>query len=76
MRKHGSVRFAPYYKLQWYDDRPGMHVWIDVQRQYATQEQAYAAAVVEVPAYATALRLMEVTERGRDIVAGSARPNH
>lgn len=60
MRVTGSVRFADYYKVQWYNDAPGMHVWVDVQRQHPTAEAARAAYP-----QGKRCRVMQVTERGR-----------
>ena len=60
MRKQGSVRFEPYYKVQWYNDAPGMHVWVDVQRQHPTEAAARAAFVK-----GQRCRVMRIDERGR-----------
>lgn len=58
MRKRGSVRFEPYYKVQVWDARS--YAWSDVQRQYESEQEAREA----FPAGATC-RVMEVTTEGR-----------
>lgn len=64
-RSRGSVRFAPYYKLQ--EWLPIALAWRDVQARHDTPEDAEAAR----PAGRT--RIMEITERGRAPLAGSIR---
>jgi hypothetical protein len=58
MRTRGSARFAPYYKVQWYDARSA--AWIDIQKAHATPAAAHAA----FPAGKTC-RVVEITERSR-----------
>lgn len=60
MRKQGSVRFEPYYKVQYFDDRPTMRVWVDVQRAHPTPEAARAAYLKT-----KRCRVMRIDERGR-----------
>jgi hypothetical protein len=57
-RRAGSVRFAPYYKVQWRDERLG--AWVDVQRQHASLAEARAAFLPGVRC-----RVMEITMAGR-----------
>ena len=57
-RERGSARFAPYYKVQWFDDRT--MAWRDVQRQHATEDAARRAFVD-----GRRCRVMAVTEAGR-----------
>lgn len=40
-RRPGSVRFAPYYKVQWWDERA--MAWRDVQRSHQSQRLAELA---------------------------------
>jgi hypothetical protein len=63
-RRRGSVRFAPYYKAQFY--RPLDFSWQDVQQQFPTADEARAAFPP-----GKRCRLMLVTERGRTPVDGS-----
>jgi hypothetical protein len=58
VRQPGSVRFAPYYKAQWYDDT--WLAWRDVQRQYATADEARAAFLA-----GRRCRVMEIRMTGR-----------
>lgn len=58
MRKHGSVRFDPYYKVQWFD--PRSITWRDVQKAYPTPEAAQAAFLTEKKC-----RVMHITMKGR-----------
>jgi hypothetical protein len=58
MRTKGSARFAPYYKVQRWEERTLS--WRDVQRSHPTPEAARAA----YPPGARC-RVMEVTEQGR-----------
>jgi len=57
-RRAGSARYAPYYKVQWWDATA--LAWRDVQRAHATPEAARAA----FPA-GQRCRVMEVTMHGR-----------
>lgn len=61
MRTRGSVRFAPYYKLEVWD-RIRL-AWRPVQKEYPTEEGARAA----MPAGQEA-RVLEVTEHGRRLL--------
>ena len=58
MRTKGSARFAPYFKVQWWDARAC--AWIDVQRAHETLEAAHAACCPGVK-----YRVVEVTMQGR-----------
>lgn len=58
-RRAGSVRFDPYWKLQWYDDHA--FCWRDIQRAYATRDAARAAATA-----GRRWRLMRVWPAGRE----------
>ena len=58
MRTRGSVRFAPYYKVQVW--KAVSLTWQDVQRQHATREDAEAG----FPA-GQRCRVVEVTPHGR-----------
>jgi len=58
MRTKGSARFAPYYKVQWWDDRTC--AWLDVKRAHPTPAAARATYRRGVRC-----RVMEITERGR-----------
>jgi hypothetical protein len=58
MRMKSSARFAPYYKVQWYDVRSA--AWIDIQNAHATPAAAQAA----FPAGKTC-RVVEITEGRR-----------
>lgn len=66
-RKTGSVRFDPYFKVQFYNAR--QLAWQDVQRAFDTPEAAEAAVlageIVPPPQCNDAHRLMHITERGR-----------
>jgi hypothetical protein len=76
MRQRGSVRFAPYYKLQWWDERA--LAWHDVQRAFSAPGAATAAiGTPEAPAPARAQRwrLMEISERGRAPLTELAPPS-
>ncbi len=63
-RRRGSVRFAPYFKVQVY--RPLDFSWEDIQRQFSDAESARAAYP-----RGRRCRLMYVTMRGRAPVPGS-----
>ena len=71
-RRAGSVRFEPYYKVQFYNAR--QLAWQDVQRTFATPAEALAAvksgAVVPPPQCNDAHRLMYITEKGRVPLSG------
>lgn len=57
-RTKASVRFDPYYKVQWYDEI--ICAWRDIQRQFSTPEEAIQHFLP-----GERCRLMEVTIRGR-----------
>ena len=57
-RSRGSARFAPYYKVQWFDETSV--AWRDVQQAHATEGEARAAFIPE-----RRCRVMAITERGR-----------
>lgn len=57
-RTHGSVRFDPYHKIQWYDVRS--MTWRDVQKHYDTADEAIAAFPAD-----KRCRVMFITEHGR-----------
>jgi hypothetical protein len=61
-RQSGSARFAPYYKVQVFNDRNAC--WDDIQRAYAT---AAAARAAYPPG--RRCRVMEVTSQGRQPIA-------
>lgn len=63
-RRRGSVRFDPYYKVQWYD--AAVMAWRDVQTRHDTLAEAIAA----FPRGRTC-RVMEVTMHGRHPVPPS-----
>jgi len=71
MRRHGSVRFAAYYKIQFYNTR--QLAWQDVQRAFATPDEARAAVaagtIMPPPQCSDSYRIMEITERGRQPVS-------
>jgi len=58
MRTKGSARFAPYFKVQWWDARSS--AWIDIQKAHATAQAAGDA----FPA-GKRCRVIEVSEQGR-----------
>ena len=58
MRDKTSVRFEPYFKLQWFDEISV--AWRDVQKSYATE----ADARLKMRA-GKKWRVMSVTENGR-----------
>lgn len=57
-RTHGSARFDPYHKVQWYD--PRSMSWRDVQRHHDTADEARAAFIDD-----KRCRVMFITEHGR-----------
>jgi len=61
-RRPGSVRFDPYWKIQYWDDLS--IAWRDVQMSFVSPSTAIAAAPGEVPVKAR-FRLMEVRPDGR-----------
>lgn len=67
MRIRGSVRFAPYYKVEYFD--PSVVAWRPIQKAHATQAAAVAAPL---PAGATRRRVYEVSPSGRRVVAEAA----
>lgn len=60
-RKRGSCRFAPYYKLEWYDTL--WSVWRPLQRAFATIALANGAK-----AKGSKWRVFEVSETGRKLM--------
>ncbi len=58
MRTRGSVRFEPYYKVQWFD--PVTMAWRDVQRAYTTADEAQDNAIP-----GKQCRVMVITMQGR-----------
>lgn len=71
MRKYGSARFDPYYKVQFWNVRN--HSWQDVQRSFETAEAAEEALIVgrvsPPRGCSDTHRLMYITESGREPVA-------
>lgn len=61
MRTRGSVRFAPYYKVQVFENY--CTAWVDVQKAHPTAEAARKAAPTDKH-----WRIMHITDRGRAIV--------
>jgi hypothetical protein len=61
MRQRGSVRFAPYYKVQWFDETS--LCWRDVQQAHSSETEARAAFLAD-----RRCRVMAITERGRQAV--------
>lgn len=57
-RTRGSARFAPYFKVQWFDERT--MAWRDVQAAHATENEARAAFMPD-----RRCRVMAVSESGR-----------
>lgn len=62
-RRAGSVRFAPYYKLQWFD--PHALAWRDVQQAFPTPQAALEASLTQTVDPPRAWRIMEITMHGR-----------
>lgn len=63
-RTHGSVRYDPYYKVQWWEERS--LAWRDVQRAYTTEEEARATIPAVMAAEGSPrCRLMLITPAGR-----------
>jgi hypothetical protein len=58
MRDKSSVRFEPYFKLQWFD--PISFAWRDVQKAYATEADARLKMTT-----GKEWRVMSITENGR-----------
>lgn len=61
-RQPGSVRFAPYFKLQWWEERS--LAWRDLQESFDSGPAARAAAPERFAA-GTRWRVMEVSMSGR-----------
>lgn len=61
-RKAGSVRFDPYYKVQWWDERS--LTWRDIQEAHPTEDDA-RAHIIEHLGPERQYRIMEVTMTGR-----------
>lgn len=62
MRQRGSARFAPYFKVQWFDETS--MAWRDIQRQHSSEAEARGAFID-----GKRCRVMAVTERGRQAIA-------
>lgn len=64
-RVTGSVRFDPYWKVQFYLDRD--RAWQDVQARYDTPDAARLAirALIATGDMHTRWRLMRIDEKGR-----------
>ena len=58
MRRRGSTRFEPYYKVQWYDGQA--MAWRDIQKAHPDKASALAALPAEKEA-----RIMRVAMDGR-----------
>ena len=58
MRTRGSVRFDPYYKVQWFDERA--MAWRDIQRAHPTEQDAIGAFEC-----GKRCRVMQITMQGR-----------
>jgi hypothetical protein len=58
VRKRGSVRFSPYFKVEWFD--PRSVVWRVIQKRFATKAEADASAL----GMAHRWRVMRVTMNG------------
>ena len=63
-RTAGSVRFDPYWKVQWWDKTS--LTWRDIQKAHHTEGDATDAARIECARRETNTRLMRVTETGRE----------
>ncbi len=61
-RTRSSVRFDPYYKVQWYDT--ALLAWRDVRGRFATPEEA-RAAVAGAGSVVVRRRVSEITMAGR-----------
>lgn len=57
-RQRGSVRFDPYYKVQWFDAQA--MAWRDIQQSHQTIESATAAFLP-----GRVCRVMRITPHGR-----------
>jgi hypothetical protein len=57
-RTKSSVRFDPYYKVQWFDHN--VLAWHDVQKSYTNPDEALAHFIT-----GKQCRVMEITMRGR-----------
>jgi hypothetical protein len=58
MRDKTSVRFEPYFKLQWFDEIS--FAWKDVQKAFPTEALARSKATADKK-----WRVMSITEQGR-----------
>lgn len=58
MRQHGSARFEPYFKAQWWDARS--YAWRDIQQACASPEEARALFRA-----GKRWRVMRIAEEGR-----------
>ena len=59
--RRGTVRFAPYFKLEWFDSRS--LVWRPIQQTYPTRDDAIRHAAAAPPG-AARLRVYEITAPG------------
>lgn len=62
-RTAGSVRFDPYWKVQWWDDTS--LAWRDIQEAIHDEDIAIVSARAEARHRETKTRLMRITETGR-----------
>jgi 4'-phosphopantetheinyl transferase EntD len=62
MRTRGSVRFEPYWKVQWFDEVS--MAWRDIQQAHPSEAAARAAFID-----GRHCRVMAITELGRQAVA-------
>jgi hypothetical protein len=75
-RKAGSVRFDPYYKVQWWDERS--LTWRDHQQAFPTPQVAeaftdiLADAILEGAGTPPTFRVMEITMEGRHPLPSSS----
>lgn len=63
-RRAGSVRFDPYWKIQWWDATS--LAWRDLQEAIHDEEIAIVSARAEATHRQTSTRLMRITETGRE----------
>lgn len=63
MRTRGSVRFAPYFKVQWFEERS--LAWKDVQRSFHSVAEAERAAEARRAIYRVRTRIVEITMESR-----------
>jgi len=63
MRKKGSCQFAPYYKVERYDERIG--AWKPIQKSFPSKDLAEQFA--NGTGYEKT-RIMQITEKGVEII--------